>query len=63
MSRRVVEFTGGKHCEDCDEQIPPRRVMAFPKATRCGPCQSAQDRRILQAVDAAGEHGIVIIRG
>lgn len=63
MSRKKgFEFTGGKHCEDCDEQILPARVRVFPKATRCTSCQSKRERRISAAVNEAGDDGIVVIR-
>lgn len=28
------------HCEDCGEEIPPRRRDMVPGCTRCTPCQS-----------------------
>ena len=27
-------------CEDCGEQIPPKRIEALPNAIRCVACQS-----------------------
>lgn len=57
----IVDFPGGKHCEDCDEQIPVRRMHTLPGSTRCVPCQMAWDRMFNDAVTASGERGVVII--
>lgn len=32
-------------CEDCDEEIDPRRLALMPWATRCAGCQEKRDPR------------------
>lgn len=32
-------------CEDCDEAIPPRRLLAVPEARLCAKCQSFEERQ------------------
>lgn len=61
--KKVFEFTGGKRCVDCDEQIKPARVQHFPKAKRCAPCQTARDKHVAAAEVASGAGGITIIKG
>ena len=31
-------------CEDCDEPIPDKRLLAVPEATLCARCQSIRER-------------------
>jgi DnaK suppressor protein len=31
-------------CEDCDEHIPPRRLMAVPEARLCARCQEFEEK-------------------
>ena len=31
-------------CEDCDEEIPERRLLAVPEARLCTRCQSIRER-------------------
>jgi phage/conjugal plasmid C-4 type zinc finger TraR family protein len=31
-------------CEDCDIQIPPKRIEALPSATRCVSCQQEYEK-------------------
>jgi DnaK suppressor protein len=33
-------------CEECDEEISPKRLMAIPWASRCVVCQEALDRGV-----------------
>ncbi|MBO9428442.1 TraR/DksA C4-type zinc finger protein [Sulfitobacter sp. R18_1] len=35
---------GPVECEDCGEEIPPRRLEVHPGARRCIPCQTAAER-------------------
>ena len=35
---------GPVYCEECDQEIPPKRIEAVPSATRCVPCQSSAER-------------------
>jgi DnaK suppressor protein len=30
-------------CEDCEEEIPPRRIELMPWATRCAACQAKRE--------------------
>ena len=47
----VTNFTGGKRCRECDEQIDPRRVRAQPSASLCTDCQSDRDMAVRKAVN------------
>lgn len=38
------QASGPVECEDCGEEIPPRRLEALPGARRCVVCQSAAER-------------------
>lgn len=40
---RLSPAAGALFCEDCDAEIPTRRREAHPSATRCMPCQEAQE--------------------
>lgn len=46
--RNVAEtpapVTGPVYCEDCDNEIPPKRIEAVPSATRCVRCQASAER-------------------
>lgn len=39
------QASGATHCEDCDEEIPPRRREALPYVTRCVDCQQFADQQ------------------
>ena len=41
--RRIDDGTFGV-CEDCDEEIPPKRLSAVPWASLCVVCQEERDR-------------------
>lgn len=41
-------------CEDCEEEIPERRLLAVPWTTRCVPCQESQERREGRRVETSG---------
>lgn len=58
---KIIDFPGGTHCADCDEQIPVRRMHCHPEATRCVRCQMEWDRTFDDAVTASGRNGIVIV--
>lgn len=32
-------------CEDCEEEIPPRRLMIIPQARLCAHCQEFEERQ------------------
>jgi RNA polymerase-binding transcription factor DksA len=40
---RITKHRYGR-CVDCDEDIEPARLMAFPTAKRCVDCQSLHER-------------------
>jgi DnaK suppressor protein len=46
--RRIHDGTFG-FCEDCDEEISPKRLMAIPWASRCVVCQEAFDHGMTDA--------------
>jgi len=46
--RRIDDGTFGI-CEDCEEEIPPKRLCAVPWASLCVVCQEARDRQSLVA--------------
>jgi DnaK suppressor protein len=46
--RRIYDGTFGI-CEDCEEEIPPKRLAAVPWACLCVVCQEVQDRLNLPA--------------
>jgi hypothetical protein len=43
---RMLDFTGGVRCENCDEQIPVERVRTVPRVTRCVLCQAEHNRQL-----------------
>jgi DnaK suppressor protein len=47
IERALAKMTAGAFgsCEDCDEQIPARRLLALPEARLCANCQSSEERR------------------
>ena len=46
QARRALEGEGTLLCEDCEQEIPPRRRELMPSATRCATCQQkVEDRR------------------
>jgi len=63
----IVEFpakkAGGRLCVDCGEQIHPKRLRAQPDARRCTGCAHQRALDINRAEMAAGNKGIVIIKG
>lgn len=59
---QVLPFTGGKHCEDCDEQIDPRRLRINPNAKLCTSCEQDWELRQRTALNSAHASAVVIIR-
>ncbi|MBV9765387.1 MAG: TraR/DksA family transcriptional regulator [Acidobacteriaceae bacterium] len=51
--RRIDEGTFGV-CEDCEKEIPSKRLWAVPWASLCVVCQEAQDRLSLHAFGSIG---------
>jgi RNA polymerase-binding transcription factor DksA len=45
--QRITKRQYGR-CIDCDEDIEPARLTAFPTAKRCVDCQSLQERTFAQ---------------
>lgn len=46
IDRAIADIDAGRYgvCEDCNEQIAPRRLKALPFATRCVECQAATEQ-------------------
>lgn len=42
--RRKIMGVGTSHCIDCGEEIPEKRKMVAPWATRCVYCQEVHER-------------------
>ncbi len=47
VEHALTKITSGDFgvCEDCDEQIPPRRLMVLPEARLCARCQEFEERQ------------------
>jgi DnaK suppressor protein len=45
IHRALADLEAGRYgtCEDCGEQIAPKRLKALPFATRCVECQAATE--------------------
>ena len=45
IDRAIADLDAGRYgvCEDCNEQIAPKRLKALPFATRCVECQAATE--------------------
>jgi len=59
----IVQFTGGKRCKDCGDQITPVRLKAVPDTTRCSECQMERESEIKRARLFSRPRDIEIIRG
>ena len=46
----ILPFTGGKRCEDCTQQIPPKRVRAMPTTTVCVTCAATREADLLREI-------------
>ncbi|MDW9478806.1 TraR/DksA family transcriptional regulator [Sinorhizobium meliloti] len=44
ISRILERKNQSIECEDCDNEIEPKRRAALPSATRCISCQEAHER-------------------
>ncbi|NBT36230.1 MAG: hypothetical protein EBT03_11980 [Betaproteobacteria bacterium] len=46
INQALFKMTQGGYgdCEDCDEPIPDKRLLAVPEATLCARCQSIRER-------------------
>ncbi len=42
----ILDFTGGRLCEVCEQQIPPKRLAAVPGTTRCVGCEGRAEREL-----------------
>lgn len=58
----VLTFTGGKRCEDCDEQIDPRRLRINPRAKLCTSCERDWELRQRAELSRFPALAVVIIR-
>ncbi len=47
IERALSKMTTGTFgvCEDCGEDIPPRRLMVLPEARLCANCQTFEERQ------------------
>ncbi len=47
IERALTKMAEGSFgiCEECDEEIPPRRLMAIPEARLCANCQTYIEKR------------------
>jgi DnaK suppressor protein len=43
LRKMEMEPDGFGVCEDCEEDIPPKRLALMPHATLCATCQAAKD--------------------
>jgi RNA polymerase-binding transcription factor DksA len=60
---KVVQFTGGKRCSECEEQIEPARLRVQPSARLCVDCQMDRERRRHRLLSCLGDRDIAIIKG
>lgn len=58
----VLTFTGGKRCEECEDQIDPRRLRINPKARLCTSCEQDWEMQQRAALSRTGPADVVIIR-
>ena len=54
--RRIHDGTFGI-CEECEDEISPKRLSALPWASLCVVCQEALDRLQLESAFDSVEHG------
>jgi DnaK suppressor protein len=45
LHRLAVQAEDFGLCEDCEEEIPPRRLQLMPWATRCAGCQARREAK------------------
>ena len=58
----VLTFTGGKRCDECDEQIDPRRLRLNRDAKLCTSCEQDWELKQRTALNSARAAAVVIIR-
>ena len=58
----VIGFTGGKRCDECGDQINPRRLALFPNAKLCRTCEQEWEMQQAKALNRAPSSAVVIIR-
>ena len=46
IERALAKMSTGSFgvCEDCSEEIPPKRLIAIPSARLCAHCQAFEER-------------------
>ena len=47
IERALSKMSNGRFgiCEDCDDDIPPKRLMVLPEARLCAHCQMFEERQ------------------
>ena len=59
IERALAKLATGSFgiCEDCSEEIPPKRLMVLPEARLCAGCQAYEERQMakMRPFRAAGE--------
>jgi len=55
IERALAKMATGSFgiCEDCGEEIPPRRLMVLPEARLCANCQTYEERQSARIRTAA----------
>ncbi|MEZ8102132.1 TraR/DksA C4-type zinc finger protein [Vibrio bivalvicida] len=43
LEQPAEDEDGNRHCLSCGVLIPPKRIKAMPRATRCVSCQSRKE--------------------
>lgn len=59
---KIARPVFGKPCEECGDQIDPRRVRSHPLARRCVECQREVETKNIRALQGAHDNDVVIIR-
>ena len=47
----ILFFTGGQCCQECGEQIDPKRLKAQPDARKCIDCQLEREEEISRTLN------------
>lgn len=58
----IASFTGGKRCEECGEQIAPRRVRLNPDTKTCTVCEQEWELQQRKILNRTPGNAVVIIR-
>lgn len=55
IERALAKMTMGSFgiCEDCEEEIPPKRLLVLPQARLCAKCQEFEERQQTRTRGAA----------